>query len=270
MAEVADEEIAQLQADRAALQQQKAELETLKARDQEGTQRFRQLEQRYAQDVGAVTAYAQQLEQRFAPQQPQEDPEVLENRKKVVAETVQAIQGNFLNPVVNEYYKSQRANARHMAKLDPEIKSFLDHPTYGKEIEAMLDAQPAGSALTVDAYALAARAVKGLHFDEILTERIAAQPKAKRQEGEEEEQADEGGEGEEPEPVSTRAPIATMPVSSRALGSAARTPKRKFAPLDATERAAARRARLTDEEFDRYSHAELSTDFLGFKGRERI
>lgn len=261
MAEISDEELASLQALKDKQAQTESELAKLREENQQGTMRYQQMVDQYNRDLGAVTAYAQSLQK---PNEP-ESEEVVERRKLKDELTQGILQG--INPVAMEMFKSQRSNSKELARQDPELRRFLDDPKYGKEIETMLDSQPPNVVTTVEAYKMAVNAVRGLHFNDLVNETVEERmrpPKRTRGSDEEEEE-----EEEEPETPARRTVGAPMPASTRALGSAPKTPRRKFKPLDDTEQTFARRFGLQDEEYDQFSH-DLTVDIMGFKGRARV
>lgn len=260
MPELSDEELAELRTAKAEREQAKKDAKDAKDAAAKLQQERDYVVSRYKTDTATLQQELQKTKQPVV----EEDPEVLERRTEIGGMVSRAIQDGVA-PLVGEYLKGQRNTARQLAKQNAEIKKYLDHPTYGKEIEAMLDAQPAGAAANVEAYELAMRAVKGLHFDDLQAERD--------KEREATTAGDENDEDvvrslDEEEPTSERA--APLPTSARVATPATRTKQRKFTPLDRTEQQHARRMGLTDEEFDRYSHPELTSDIMGFKGRDSV
>lgn len=258
--EMSDEEIAELRAAKAEKEQLAKDAKEARETAEALKKDNEYVRGRYNQDTAILQ---QQLQQRQAPQQPtEEDPEVLERRNEISA-TVQRAFQEGVAPIVSDYLKRERSTARSLAKQNPEIAKFLSHPTYGKEIEAMLDAQPAGSAGSVEAYEMATRAVKGLHFDDLVNERVT-QATARRPDN------DDDGEFVEPDTEEDVQRAAPLPTPTRTSAPATRTKQRKFEPLDRTEKQHAARMGITDEEFDRFSHSDLTVDIMGFNGRDRV
>lgn len=271
MPEISEEELQSLQQAKSERETATAETTALKAekatRDAELQASYQQRQQ-LEQHAAMLAAEVQRRTPPAAPP-PEEATDFLaldpRNYKKDIVEQV----GQGVNAVVQEYWKTQRQTAREIARMDPEVKSFMEHATYGKEIEAMLDAQPANLVLTPVVYKTAVEAIKGKYFNQLRDEAVrAATAPPPPAEGEEED--------EDVDTASTTAPVRasrptapSMPVSTRAHGTPSTNPKRKFKPLSTEERQVAERFRMTDEEYDRYSH-DLTQDVMGFKGRNRV
>lgn len=263
MPEISEEELQSLQqakTERESLAAEKAKLEAEKA---EAAQRAQAAEQQRQQLEQHAAMLAAEVQRRPAPPQPQQeeatdflalDPR---NYKKEIVEQV----GQGVNQVVQEYWKTQRQTAREIARMDPEVKSFMEHATYGKEIEAMLDAQPPNLVLTPAVYKTAVEAIKGKYFNQLRDEAVrAATAPPPSEEGEEEEPYQE----EQTTAPARRTAAPPMPVSSRAHGTPPATGRRKFKPLSPEEKEVAARFGMADEEYDRYSH-DLTVDVMGFR-----
>lgn len=263
MPEISEEELQSLQqakTEREALAADKTKLEAEKA---EAAQRAQAAEQQRQQLEQHAAMLAAEVQRRPAPVQPPQeeatdflalDPR---NYKKEIVEQV----GQGVNQVVQEYWKTQRQTAREIARMDPEVKSFMEHAQYGKEIEAMLDAQPPNLVLTPAVYKTAVEAIKGKYFNQLRDEAVrAATAPPPTEEGEEGEPYQE----EQATAPARRTSAPPMPVSSRAHGTPSTSPKRKFKPLSPEEKEVAARFGMADEEYDRYSH-DLTVDVMGFR-----
>ena len=128
----------------------------------------------------------------------------------------------------------------------------------------MLDSQPPNVAAMPGSYEAACKAVAAVHMKEIVDERVQAEVAARTRPANDEEDEDQEEEQSEP-----RRTVASPTVRSTATGPGLKGKKgRRFEPLSPEERKFAAIAGLSDEEYDRYSHAELTNDIFGFRDKE--
>lgn len=228
-----------------------AKLEELKLQNQG-------LNQRYDRDMSQVGQYVGQiLNNSNRPQQaPVEevDEDTQRSRQNLREEVNQAIISQ-VSPVVQSYYKSERATRKQLAHHDPELNTILKK--WGNEVESLLDSQPPEIAAQPNAYAAACKAIAVQHIDELVEERANAKVANRTQV---EEDSDPDNE-DYVAPTRTRAPTAP---SARAPGSTGSN--RKQVRLDDRERQVAGVFGLTAEDYDKYSN-DLTSDIYGFRDK---
>lgn len=249
--------------------------------------RERELAEERMQSRQIAQAALQQLTTVQQPQGDPNDPQVLERRNRM-AEIEQVTQRG-MGMLAQQYYQMEREKNRRTAQRDPALKEIMDE--YGKEIEQMISNQPLDAQGHPEAYETACKAIRAKYFDKFVDKEhqrrlsaAEAERRAQAGEPEEEEELSLLDEEEEVEPEREAADLTEdeieerlaarhrakgktpppAPAASRALGGTARTPKRKFQPLDPEEKKWAKRFGMNDEEYDRYSH-NLTTDFLGIR-----
>lgn len=213
--------------------------------------------------VGALQLRPQQYED-------PNDPAVIEhrNRRAEQEQIAQQVVGPQVSSALQTYYRNQRQTMRRLALLDSDLGPILRK--YGAEVDAMLDQQPEALQAAPNAYEVACGAVKTLHFDELVEERIAA--RTRRPEGEDDGEEEEVEEGQRlltparvaQQPIEKARPTQAAPLSPRSPAAPARTKGRKVAPLDSEERKWAQRFNQSDDEYDTYSN-NLTQDFLGLR-----
>jgi hypothetical protein len=258
MAEVSEEQLAQLQAER----------EQARAAAEQAQQQMNQARDAYARDIQQVSQYVanvlSQPNQGQGQPQPQQDESDLFVQHPNLERQIEERVNRKLVPIAQKYFVDQAQTVIRQARQDPSM------PHYGKyqqEIEMLMGAaiQQNPSLANMNTVQQAYRLVLSQHVDDLVEERARA--RASRPVDDEEEEA-------APDRVQAPAPGPGRSLPPVALGTSGAhpqtTPPKKRVRLTEGEANMARVLNIEPADYAAYRDPNIEVDVLGFKGRRRV
>lgn len=228
-------------------------------------QQREQLASRYQQDVGTLSAYVQSFQQQPTPPVEEEiDEETPEGRKRAREQLQRQLQESQ-----QAHQQSQYQALREMSRNTTAMKHGAEWDKYGAEVEQMLNQYPLAVTATPQAYDAAMKAVKALHYEEILEEAVA-----KRLAARSEEEEDDGDQraptSYSPPTMGGVSPVRTTASPGRAVAPPKKRARGPWDGLDREQQQWLKERGMSAEDYNKYSDPKYEHDFMGFKGRHVI